>query len=216
VRVLFVLAVLLLGAYLFGVFDPSFSREVGRPPNEVMASLADLDIREQPGSPGTDPSASGGVLPVFRLERGPDTMTWVVMSGDQVATRMIAKFTPEDQGRKTLVSASVERGDAPDDFVSPAFRSKGITMGLFAMALEAELNELTLPASDPEKCKELFAKLGEERPTEDALHQDDLKDAMGDMAIATMRLQAQEAELRRRGCNTNPDPAFHSVQSKMR
>lgn len=50
---------------------------MGRPPAEVMAALADLDITAQPGSPGTDPSRSGGVEPVFLLDRQPDRMIWI-------------------------------------------------------------------------------------------------------------------------------------------
>lgn len=44
-----------------GLGGGAYSREVGRPPAEVMDALADLDITAQPGSPGTDPSRSGGV-----------------------------------------------------------------------------------------------------------------------------------------------------------
>ncbi|WP_254557910.1 hypothetical protein, partial [Salmonella enterica] len=80
-----------------------------------------LDVRNEPGSPGTDPSRSGGVLPDFKLEREPGKMTWLVMAGDKVATRMIATLEPIKDGAATRIKASVERGDAPDDITSPAF-----------------------------------------------------------------------------------------------
>src|SRR5687768_3048564 len=110
---------LFAGAYVVtGSFGVDYSRRVDRPVAEVMAALDDLDISRQPGSPGTDPARSGGVKPLFRLERGPNSMTWTVMSGDQVATRMTATFEPIDGGKATRVSVDVARGDAPDDFVS--------------------------------------------------------------------------------------------------
>ena len=39
----------------------AYSRDVDRTPSQVMAALGDLDVREQPGSPGTDPARSGGL-----------------------------------------------------------------------------------------------------------------------------------------------------------
>jgi hypothetical protein len=50
------------------------------------------------------------------------------MSRDKVVTTMIANFKSIDNGRQTQVTAPVERGNAPDDFVAPAFRSYGITL----------------------------------------------------------------------------------------
>lgn len=213
-----ILAPLLIGgAYVTGAFDGSYSREVARPPAEVMAALEDLDVREQPGQPGTDPSRAGGVTPLFRLERTADSMTWKVMSGAQVATSMIVHFEPIDGGRRTRVTAEVERGDAPDDFVSPAFRSEGLTLALFSMAVEGELNELTRPVADPAKCRELierfegggFASAGSERPA-------NLTEAVGNTAATGLRLHAQEAELRRNGCDTDrPGGAFTPVSEGM-
>ena len=46
--------------YFGGAFDAGYAREVGKSPDQVMAALEDLDVRRQPGSPGTDPSRSGG------------------------------------------------------------------------------------------------------------------------------------------------------------
>lgn len=201
------------GALGFG----AYSREVGRPPAEVMEALADLDITAQPGSPGTDPSRSGGVQPVFRLEREADRMIWTVMSGEQVAVRMIAVVKPANDGKHSLVTAQVERGDAPDDFVSPAFRSEGITMGLFGMALEAELNRLTAPPlADQAVCDALMADFEAgnmaagfaERP-------DNLPDAVGNTAKMAIRLHAMEAELRRNGCPTERRRDFTEVSDEM-
>ena len=56
-------------------------------------------------------------------------IVFIVYSRDKVATRMIAHLEPLDGGRRTRVWAEVERGDAPDELVSPAFRSTGITLG---------------------------------------------------------------------------------------
>ena len=209
-------APLLAGAYFFAGSFGLYSRSVDRPVAEVMASLDDLDITEQPGAPGSDASRSGGIQPLFRLEPGPNSMTWVVMSGEQVATRMTARFEPIDGGRRTKVSAEVDRGSAPDDFVSPAFRSEGLTMALFAMALEAELDELTLPAGDPQKCDQLLADFAARNMASiDMQRQDSLKDAVGDTATIIMRLNAMEAELRRNGCSTKSAGEFREISNEM-
>jgi hypothetical protein len=185
-----------------------------------MAALADLDIREQPGEPGTDPSRSGGITPLFLLERTPTSMTWKVMSGDKVATSMTAHFQPIDDGARTRVTAQVKRGNAPDDLVPPAFRSEATTLGLFSMSLESELDELTVSAGDPDKCRELiqrFAMAGHpDGPNSDALRQDNLGDAVGDVASATIRIAAMEAEMKRNGCNTNrPAGGMRPVTTSM-
>lgn len=180
----------------------AYSRDVDRTPAQVMAALGDLDIREQPGEPGTDPSRAGGVRPLFRTERGQNSISFVVMSGNQVATRMTAMLEPLDGGRRTRVTADVARGDAPDDFVSPAFRSEGITMGLFSLALEGELDELVAPPRQSRQaCLELEERLMlanasgilSDRP-------DNLRQAVGSTAQFAVRLAAVQAELRRSGC----------------
>lgn len=53
-----------------------------------------------------------------------------VMNGDKVATGMTAQFVPVNGGKAARISTSVDRGHAPDDFVSPAFRSRGLTLAL--------------------------------------------------------------------------------------
>lgn len=212
------LAMLLgIGGYFAGAFGGSaFSRTVARPQAQVMRALSDLDVTAQPGAPGSTAAAAGGVMPEIRLETADDHMTWYVMSGKQVATKMTATFTPIDGGKQTRVEASVERGDAPDDFVSPAFRSKGLTLALFSMALEGELNKLVAPPpADPATCERMMEQFRDanladgvgERP-------ENLSQAIGAGAKATIRLNAMEAELRRAGCPTD-NGAFKPVESHM-
>lgn len=204
------------GLAFSGMAGGSYSREVDRPMPEVMAALEDLDIREQPGQPGTDPSRSGGIMPLFLLERSADSMTWKVMSGDKVATSMTVFLEPIDGGRRTLVTTDVERGDAPDDFVSPAFRSEGLTFSLFSMAVEAELNELTLPSGDPATCRELIERFESGAFASADAQPGDLSSAMGQTAGTAIKLHAFEAELRRNGCNTDrPAGEFRPVMSEM-
>lgn len=195
--------VLLGGMYVTGALGGgAWSRDVAHPQAEVMRALEDLDIREQPGSPGTDPARSGGVMPLFNLERTDNSMRWKVMSGDKVAVTMIADFKPSADGQKTHVTAHVERGDAPDDFVSPALRSKGLALALFSMALEGELNELTMPApGDPETCAKLLERFQDANMEAGAQRRpDSLKSAIGQVAATGVRLSAFEAEQRRLGC----------------
>lgn len=217
-KVFGVLAPVVLGGLWFsGALGGALARDVDRSPAQVMAALADLDVRQQPGSPGTDPTASGGVSPLFRTERTADSISFVVMSGNQVATRMTAHLQPLDDGRRTRVTASVERGDAPDDFVSPAFRSRGITLALFWAAVEGELNELVAPPRlSQAECRALVEQLLlanaqagiNDRP-------ENLKQAVGNTARTVMTLHAVEAELRRRGCPTNGGGDFAPVSNEM-
>ena len=187
------------GAWLGGVFDASaYSREVARTPEQVMAGISDLDISGQPGEPGTDPSQSGGVRPMFRTERGDNQVTYLVMSGNQVATRMIAILEPLDGGRRTRVTATVERGDAPDDFVSPAFRSEGVTLGLFSLALDDELDDLMAPPQrSAEECREIAERLLMAGAGDTI---DSRERSIGDGARAILRVNAAAGELRRNGC----------------
>lgn len=218
IRTLSGAAALALGGYYMVGGMGGYSRVVDRPPEQVAAALEDLDIRDQPGSPGTDPSRSGGVLPVFVHARTAEGVTWTVMSGQNVAVTMIAHLTPVDGGKRTKVTVSVARGNAPDDFVSPAFRSKGITTGLFTMAVESELDELTAPPpGDPAKCAALFERFQDSNlASEDLQRQDGLRDAIGDVAVAGTRIAAYQAEARRMGCATGGDGAFRTVESRMR
>lgn len=193
--------------YFGGVFDAGYSRDVGKSPDQVLAALEDLDVRRQPGSPGTDPSRSGGVEPLFRTERTDKAISFVVMSGNEVATRMTAHLEPLDGGARTRVTATVERGDAPDERTSPAFRSEGLTMGLFASALQDELDRLEAPPqATAQFCRDLEQRLlAQNGPTQN-----------GVAAIA--RVHQMGAEMRRNGCPLDGPGGgedFQPVRSQM-
>ena len=173
-------------------------------------------MREQPGSPGTDPSRSGGVRPVFLTERGAGRISFVVMSGDRVATRMTATLEPLDGGARTRVTATVERGDAPDELVSPAFRSTGLTLGLFSSALEDELNELVSPPHRSQaECQEMEQRLLLANAPEMAGPPDNLGQAVGGTLRTMGTLRAVEAELRRNGGSTRGGGGFQPVSNRM-
>ena len=175
---------------------------VDRPPAAVMAALADLDIRRQPGNPGTDPSRSGGVTPVFRTERTPNSITWTVISRDQVAMRMTAVLEPIEDGRSTRISTSVERGDAPDEIVSPAFRSAGLTFALFDSAVTDELNELTAPPpASAADCDALREQITMDNLTAGSADRpEDLRQAVRGTIQNIERIRQMEARLRQAGC----------------
>lgn len=196
-----------LGGWYFAGGSGGFSRDVDRTPAQVAAAIADLDIRRQPGSPGSDPTASGGVAPVFTHERTADGVVFTVMSGEHVATRMIAHLEPLDGGRRTRVWAEVERGDAPDAQVSPAFRSTGITLGLFGSALGDELDDLVSPPRrSVAECQEMERRLLEANAPAD-----------GNAFRAIAAVNAVGAELRRQGCDTSAhaDRPFAQVSNQM-
>jgi hypothetical protein len=188
---LFLAPVALGGWYVTsGSGDGGFSQEVDKSPQQVLAEISDLDIRRQPGAPGTDPAASGGIPSSFRTERTADGISFVVMSGDQVATRMIARLEPLDGGRRTRVTAQVVRGDAPDERIAPAFRSTGTTLTLFSAALRDELGTAgSPPRKSLEECRQLEIQLLDSNvPT--------------DNPIEAMRsLHRMARELRSQGCN---------------
>jgi hypothetical protein len=212
------LLVVFAGGYLAGAFGPqAYSRTVSRSPAEVMAALETMDITAQPGAPGSTAAAAGGIKPLFRLAKANDRLTWYVMSGDKVATTMTASLEPIDGGKGTTIRTAVERGNAPDDLVSPAFRSKGLTMALFGMAIEGRMNKLAAPpAAAPEDCQKLIdhmaddnrMALGGSRPA-------NLTQSVAGGAQTIMRLNAMEQELRRNGCDTNDDGSFHHVDERM-
>jgi hypothetical protein len=190
-----------------GAGAASFTREVDRPPAQVAAAIADLDIRPQPGTPGTDPAASGGVRPDFRSEQSADGVIWTVWSNDKVAVRMIAHLEPLDGGRRTRIRAEVVRGDAPDDQVSPAFRSTGTTLGLFGNALNEEVDAmLAPPRKSREECTALEQQLLEANAPAD-----------GNPLRAIAVVGAVERELRNRGCDTraHANEPFRPMVSQM-
>lgn len=198
--------------YFGGFFGNGYSRDVERPVADVMATLEGLDVRKEPGSPRTDPSRSGGVTPDFKLERAPGKMTWVVMAGDKVATRMIATLEPIKDGAATRIHASVERGDAPDDITSPAFRSEKITLGLFAAALESQVNRLTLawgPQCD--KLMEEFMHGGSGNPGDRST----LGAAIGATSRDIMRIGAFDSKLRGAGCDPAQRPGNGTISERV-
>jgi len=202
-RSVFLLApVALCSLYFNGMLGGRYSEDVARPPAEVMAALADLDIRRQAGNPGSDPSRAGGVTPVFRTERTEGSISWTVMSGDQVATRMTAFLTPLDGGRRTRVTAEVERGDAPDELVSPAFRTESLTYALFASALGDEIEELLAPPRvSADACAALRARLTNQSGGPGRIVFDDpVISATQSVARGVRDWRRSEVALRRAGC----------------
>jgi hypothetical protein len=190
-----------------GAGHASFTRDVDRPPAQVAAAIADLDIRRQPGTPGTDPAASGGVRQDFRTERSADGVTWTVWSNDKVAVRMIAHLEPLDGGRRTRIRAEVVRGDAPDEQVSPAFRSTGTTLGLFGNALNGEVDAmLAPPRKSREACNALERQLLEANAPADG-------NPMRSIAV----VGAVERELRNQGCDTraHANEPFQAPSNRM-
>jgi hypothetical protein len=188
---LFLAPVALGGWYMTsGSGGGGFSQEVDKTPQQVLAEISDLDIRRQPGAPGLNPAASGGVPSSFRTERTAEGITFVVMSGNQVATRMIARLEPLDGGRRTRVTAQVVRGDAPDELIPPAFRSNGTTMGLFSAALRDELGTATSrPRKSLEECRQLEIQLLDSNsPTDNPME-------------AMRSLHRMSRELQSQGCN---------------
>ena len=200
-----------LGLYLHGAFGPGYSRNVGAPQEQVREALRDLDIREAPGEPATDPTRSGGVEPVFQLTEQGNDMIWTVTSGSQVAVKMIAHLEPTDGGRHTKVTAEVERGNAPDDFVAPAFRSTSLTRSLFGMVLDQELDEMFVTqARDSEACQKIVDDFQNSGPQwgED-------QRGFGGVAKTALRLNALESKLKAAGCPTGFQGKFEPVSSQM-
>ena len=197
-----VCGVAVIGGLGWLMVPTGYSRTVDRPPAEVAAAIADLDIREAPGSPGTDPLASGGTLPTFTVESAPDRVSYVVMAKGEVAVRMTAWLKPIDGGARTRVTTSYQRGPAPDDYVSPAFRSKGITLGLFSAMLEDELDNLVFnvgawgPHCDAVMANFETRNLG----NFEQHHPQNLKQGIAGTAKAVMSISMLDKELKAAGC----------------
>jgi hypothetical protein len=177
----------------------------------------DLDIREAPGEPATDPSRSGGVEPTFLLSQEGDDMVWTVMSRNDVAVRLIAHLEPVDGGKQTKVTASVERGNAPDDFVAPAFRDRSVTLGLFNAVLNSELDELVAPPlADEATCQKIMDDFAAGNAADgDLQRHDNLSDAFGDTAKLSMKLSALEGKLKAAGCPMKDGGPFRPVSSQL-
>ena len=199
-----------LGLYLHSAFGPSYTRNVGHSPAEVREALRDLDIREAPGEPATDPSRSGGAEPVFQLTETGDDMIWTITSGNQVAVRLIAHLESTDGGQHTKVTAQVERGDAPDDNIAPAFRSTSLTRSLFGMVLDQELDELNVTqARDSETCQKIMDDFQATSPDFEEQR------GFGGVAKTALRLNALESKLKAAGCSTGFQGKFEPVSSQM-
>ncbi|HEX8443661.1 MAG TPA: hypothetical protein VF631_08440 [Allosphingosinicella sp.] len=216
----FLTPVVLGGMWYTGALTGASTQEVARPPAQVMEALADLDIRRQPGNPGTDASRSGGVTPVFSTERTANSITFVVMSGNQVATRMTAHLEPIDEGRGTRVTADVERGDSPDEQTSPAFRSEGLTLGLFTSAITDELNELTAPPpASAESCDALRDQIMlENMAAVGATKPEDVGQAIGQTIGTIGQIAKTGKRLREAGCadtSRRAGDAFKPISNEM-
>lgn len=184
-------------AYFLGGAGGGIDRVVGASPDEVRSALMDLDIRNAPGEPGTNPSRSGGVQPLVTLTQQGNDMVWTVMSGKDVAIKMVAHLEPVDGGKRTRVTAEVARGDAPDDFVSPAFRSEGLTLGLFSAVLEDELDDLVRPVkADPAICQRIYERF------EAGVPRFEEQSGFGSVAKMSIRLHALDGQLKAAGCGT--------------
>ena len=206
-----------LGVWATGALGGGYSRTVDRPPAEVAAALADLDIRDAPGAPGTDPRASGGELPTFRVDAAADHVSYVVMAHGEVAMTMTAWLKPVDGGKRTKVTASVARGPTPDDYVSPAFRSNGITMGLFAAQLEGEIDKLVFPPGKwTAECDAIVARFEESNggPFGGDRGTGSLAQAIGSTAQMSMRLGQYDKELKAAHC-PQPEAGFRPVSAKL-
>jgi hypothetical protein len=206
-----------IGAYAMGSFSGSNARVVGASPDAVRSALMDLDIREAPGEPATDPSRSGGVEPTFLLSQEGDDMVWTVMSRNDVAVRLIAHLEPVDGGKQTKVTASVERGNAPDDFVAPAFRDRNVTLGLFNAVLNSELDELVAPPlADEATCQKIMDDFAAGNAADgDLQRHDNISDAFGDTAKLSLKLSALEGKLKAAGCPMKDGGPFRPVSSQL-
>jgi hypothetical protein len=217
-KTLAVIAPLLLGSLWYVQPWHDDARVVDRSPAEVMRALADLDLREQPGSPGTDPARSGGVTPRFVTERGDNRISFVVMSGNRVATRMTAVLEPLDGGRRTRVTTSVERGDAPGALISPAFRSTGVTEILFLGAVNDEIEEMLAPPRRSEAfCEALMRRLAEANMGTGVPDQPEgFVESFAGAARDLRRVRGWQAELRRSGCPTSGEnQEIRPIRSQM-
>ena len=208
----------MVGAIMYFMHDGGYHREVGASPDKVRAALYSLDVRTAPGAPGTDPMNSGGVPSNFAVTQEGDDMVWTVTNGNDVAVRMIAHLEAVDGGAHTKVTARIERGNAPDDHVAPAFRSKGVTMGLFAMVLEDKLDSLVMPAAGEwsAKCDEIWSRVEQANAAAGGMEQSSsIGQAMGKTARLSMNLAAGDKELKAAGCPVKSGNQFEDVHPQL-
>jgi hypothetical protein len=136
---------------------------------------------------------------------------------------MTAVLEPVEGGTKTRVTTQVERGDAPDDLVSPAFRSTGLTLGLFSMAVETNLDRLTKPRmASAAVCEELIRKF-ENGPADQAIagtwvppeKSETLKEGIGETSRIMFKLGQMQQELRRNGCPMGFNGPTNAAKARM-
>lgn len=121
------------------------------------------------------------------------------MSRNQVATRLTAKVSRRWLGGSTI-SAEVQRGDAPDEYTSPAFRSHTITLMLFRNALKEELSLIGSVGWGPE-CNQL---------------RDDMQAVEPPMTNPVQMIMF-DRKLRSKGCDPNAAPKeFRIASNKLR
>ena len=206
----------LAAAYALFAQDSGYSRTVAAPPPAVATALGDLDFADAPGAPGTDPARSGGVPSSFALTREGNDLAWTVRNGDEVAVRLIAHLEPVGSD-KTKVTLDYQRGNAPDDHVAPAFRSRGISLGLFAMVIEEELDRLTMPPKQwTAACDAIIERFrGEFGQYEGVSPPASLTEAFGLTAKTAMRLSALDKELKAKGCPTETNRDFAPISNEM-
>ena len=181
-----------VGLYYF-IHTPIYS---DHPPRQALEGLAMLDIRKQPGSPGTRAEAAGGVLPKFRRTLKGQTIRWDVLSGEEVAVSLTATGTA-GWLYGSYIKANVARGTAPEERLSPAFRSEALTLGLFKSAIADSLDLIGSPGWGP-RC--------------DAVHQDLLAEESGPVYVFFFI----EDDLLESGCDFEARPLeFRPVVSQM-
>ena len=213
----FVALAALVGAAMYFMHDSGYHREVAASPDKVRAALYALDITSAPGAPGTDSLNSGGVPSNFAVTRDGDDMVWTVTNGGDVAVRMIAHLEPADGGAHTIVTARYERGDAPDDHVAPAFRSRGVTLGLFAMVLEDKLDSLTMPAGQwTAECDAIMVRLEQANAASGGTQTGgSLGQAFARTSRVSMNLAVADKEMKAAGCPQHNSNSFEDVESHM-
>lgn len=208
-----------LAALALAGCDSAYQRVVEAAPGKVASALVGLDIRKAPGEPGTDPMRSGDVPSMFSAAIEGDGVVWTVTNGGEVAVRLLAHLEPVAGGR-TRVTLDYQRGSAPDDHIAPAFRSRGVTMGLLAMMVEERLDTLVNPPGKwTAKCDAIMQRFEEEGMASSQFHgapePANLKQAFGQTARTGMRLAALDKELKTAGCPTGFQGDFKPVSNVM-
>lgn len=185
------------------VFGNPFSHVIDKPQSELVAALADMDFEKSTDFAGPNLINAAGIKTEVRLEKAADHLTWWMMTGDKVAMTMTASFEPIDGGKRTRLTTAVARGDAPDAIVAPVFQSPGAVAALFAIAIDAKLQEADdPPRASTETCTALMDRFRDENLADPDLQgrPDGFAQGVGQAAKTIARLRRMEAEARLRGC----------------